>query len=160
MPMNSIADSPLQPIGMAEVDLAGEQLLGRVRTSCEPENDFGDKVEAALRGGLSLCASKPVIAHHLFAPDALPSVAERQEAWRERVGADLRQAASARGPQSPLPPPFVEPFLVLAAGVQVLRQVQLGRSKHLVEDLHQELLRLFLAYYSNPRSADSREGSL
>jgi len=144
--------SPRASVLAASYERGAERVRAAIAVALEPDADFAEWVEAALRSALGLLAAEPSLAHLLvvrpFAGDA--EALACYERWQRRCAEALREAA-AGDPDAYEHPSFFEPALVSDVCAQVARQ--LGADPARLEDLLPSLLELVRACYFGPERA-------
>jgi hypothetical protein len=138
------------PTTAVSYECAAEHLLGTITAACEPQADFAEQVQAALRAALALFAAESDLARLLTAaPHPADEIAiRRHQRAKERYGAMFRRAAGA-DPNLQTNSLFLEPLLIGGISFQVSRRVLAGRADRLPQFLP-GLLEFILTFYLDP----------
>jgi AcrR family transcriptional regulator len=139
-------------------DAGHERLFELLGKPCEEEATLEERVERALRAGLTALSSQPELARMLFveAPSAGEETALRYHEWLQRYGTLLRAAAPDLPPQA-IPAPEVEGVIVGGIASRIASEVLNGRTRKLPE-LVAPFVEYVLAFYrlSEPGPKEGR----
>lgn len=139
-------------------DAGHERLFELLGKPCGEEATLEERVERALRAGLTALSSQPELARMLFveAPSAGEETALRYHEWLQRYGTLLRAAAPDLPPQA-IPAPEVEGVIVGGIASRIASEVLNGRARKLPE-LAAPFVEYVLAFYrlSEPGPKEGR----
>jgi hypothetical protein len=135
----------------AEVDLAGEQLLAAIDSTCERSLGFPAQIEASLGVALELFAGQGDMLCLLPAREDSPALTKRKIHWQEILAFRLRSAAK-RQEDLAATPFFLEQILIVSVEAQIRAWLGEVRSQALGSRLP-HLVDYVLAYYPKEAAA-------
>jgi hypothetical protein len=134
------------------LDAGAGRLLEAVAFACDSEATFVARLRVGLATTLAFLAAEPDLARLLaFRPYTDPDALQARQAWLERFGALLRQAA-AEDPSAAVNPAYVEPAILGGVAFSISRQLQSGGAEQLPEMLP-EVFGYLLSFYFEPEQA-------
>jgi len=140
-------------------EMAQERLQGVLTLQCYIHQGIGQRLGAALTGGLDLLRNEPDIARLLVveAPAAGARTALRHHEWLDRYARMLRLAVVGR--DEPAPPPAGVELGVVGGIVSRIKQLVLADEADELPGLQPELLQFALSFYAaREASPDGGDG--